>query len=132
MKRIRLFEAFNNTEKIDKVNFLTYCWVLEKIISSHNSRIEFKTAPVLVASPDGISAKIARARGVVIYVHVDDKLFFEYNHFTGISKVWNIEKVRRLMIDYLTQQPIRLSFFSDKSLNYVLKKLYLDEKNKTI
>ena len=44
MKRIKLFEAFNNTEKIDKVNFLTYCWALEKIISSHNSRIEFKSA----------------------------------------------------------------------------------------
>ena len=32
MKRIKLFEAFNNTEKIDKLNSIVFSWAIESFI----------------------------------------------------------------------------------------------------
>ena len=40
MKRIKLFEAFNNGDKINSVNFTLFNWVVKAFITEHDLKFE--------------------------------------------------------------------------------------------
>ena len=129
MKRIKLFEAFRNVNKIDKVNFMLYYWAIRTWIEEN----ELKTH----LSFDKYEKKFRFA----IYgppLHIE---YFSDDEMTimagGISLSLYNRRVTRFLSEITTKPFVRSSGLHDPRnivvlIKKVIKKMYEDEKNKTI
>ena len=113
MKRIKLFEAFNSIDKIEKLNHLLLCWCVKQFIKdekleskiSHNAFTLFKYG-----------------------------CYFDYNF--GYNEL-NIYCLSDLTLFFIGKRiPSSFVEFNQtamrKAAKQVIKKMYEDEKNKTI
>ena len=130
MKRIKLFEAFRNVNKIDKVNFMLYYWAIRTWIEEN----ELKTH----LSFDKYEKRFRFA----IY---GPPLHIEYlsdgGEMTimsgGISLSLYNRRVTSSLSEITTKTFVWSSGMSDARsivalIKKVIKKMYEDEKNKTI
>ena len=146
MKRIKLFEAFNNEDKIEKVNFLLFNWAVKEFIAEEDLKFKmlslpnksdvffiqkvkdfpsdyFKCEVALRASWETRSSSSLRSSSpallrrmasmkttiINIYCHFELRKFFEDKNIISTYDVVDYEIVKR-----------------------VIKKIYQDEKDKTI
>ena len=121
MKRIKLFEAFNNGYKIKKVNFLVFCWCFESFIKE---KIQDGLFEYRKDNPDYfiVSKVIDRQYNFLLYYPGIDSVLFSM-HDDSYREYF----ISKKYIIY----PFYLSDYEDEVL-FVLKKLYQDEKNKAI
>ncbi len=120
MKRIKLFEAFNITNKIEKVNSSVFCWCFESFIKSkiQDGSFEF----IIYKSKYFIISDANSGNHLLIY---------DFNHNSIPS--WSMHSVHYKSY-FLSKNILFPYFLSDcqDEVLFVLKKLYQDEKNKTI
>jgi hypothetical protein len=121
MKRIKLFEAFSNTDKIGKVNHLLLCWCVKQFIKDEE-----------------LESKISRnnftlyktSHGNIVWYGARFNYNFEYEELEIIS----LGDLNRFFID--KSIPSLLYEYNQTSMHkaakQVIKKMYQDEKNKTI
>ena len=120
MKRIKLFEAFNDTNKIVKVSFLLFCWCFESFIKEKikDGSFEFITN----IPPRFIVSDTESGTRLLIYDFYKNSVT-SFNMHNGYYHEYFISKN--------VHSPYYLFTYQDEVL-FVLKKLYQDEKNKTI
>ena len=120
MKRIKLFEAFTNVDKIEVVNVAFFKWIILVYISDTNFKI----------GKDKNSFNIEK----------DDDIVFSYYPNSNFISHINIERFYPLLRKYIAKSAFNLVNMPNpglrtifrKSAHSVIKKLYQDEKNKTI
>ena len=133
MKRIKLFEAFSNTDKIDKVNHLLFCWSVREFIKHKN------LTPLLIDTPfggekfclfeDSLSATNDKSHQVFYFCFYPEEEGDDINILCYLS-----------LSDFLDGKKIYKHFFRgkantkslQKAVNHVVKKMYEDEKNKAV
>jgi hypothetical protein len=68
MKRIKLFEAFNNDQKVEKATFLLHCWVIKSFIIEEDLNAFYHKEGSISPESDAVF-RLALTK---------DKLWFEY------------------------------------------------------
>ena len=127
MKRIKLFEAFNNEDKIKRANLILYCWAIDLFIKENDLKPRmYKFRPI----PD--------TQQYAFYLEKfrpdhEDCLYFRYYYYTPEDSQLYIHCMSDLNL-YLPMKGIkRLQLSTIKeAAKQVIKKMYQDEKNKTI
>ncbi len=131
MRRIKLFEAFNNRNKIEKANFLLFNWAVKEFIAEENLEFKMLSEPneydifiirKIIVSPSGQDFATDYFRCEVVIrgksfkspiIHIRCKValggFFVGKHIISNDDVIDYEIVKE-----------------------VIKKIYQDEKNKAI
>ena len=131
MRRIKLFEAFTNVNKIEKVNFILFDWAVKAFIAEHD--LEFKMFSVpneydvftirkIIVNPSGqdlaidyfkcevnLHGKDFKSAIILIRCKLALGKFFVDKNIISTNDVIDYEIVKE-----------------------VIKKIYQDEKNKTI
>jgi len=126
MKRIKLFEAFNNVDKIEKLNHLLLYWTFETFVKERIENREYKLSKSKV--------QICISKSFTDNVCYDVKRDSIIYNWDGKDGWWNFYTTlfyvisRRLDIlsDY-----VRMSNLENVMVKF-FKKIYQDEKNKTI
>ena len=124
MKRLKLFEAFSNCNKIEKVNFLLFNWAVKEFIAEEDLKFKMLSLPnkydvffiqkVKDFSSDYFKCEVALHGEAIktiinIYCHFELGQFFVGKHI--------ISTYDYFVINYIKE---------------VIKKIYQDEKNKAI
>ncbi len=117
MKRIKLFEAFSNSDKIEKADHLLLCWGVFQFIKDRRlfHKSQFK----------GIFS---------LSNEYNDRNYFWYNPALRNDVSINCDPSLR---SYLIDKKIYKSYYPrpdnlQVAVNHVVKKMYEDEKNKAI
>ena len=129
MKRIKLFEAFNNVDKIEKLNHLLLYWTFETFIKEHieNKQLRLYKSKDLICICKNFTDEISN----VCYDIKRDLIIYNWE---GESSWWNFYSMlfnfisRRLEID---KETIKMSNLENVMIKF-FKKIYQDEKNKAI
>ncbi len=126
MKRIKLFEAFNNTDKIEEVNVILFRWVIYLFIKENNLKVRMFN---LKRIPD--SQQYAFYLKKFRPDH-EDYLYFTYYYYSPENSQLNIHCFSNLY-QYFNMKGIKRCEASvRKAAMYVIKKMFEDEKNKAI
>ena len=118
VKRIKLFEAFSNSDKIEKADHLLLCWGVLQFIKDRR-----------------IFSKLHNRSIFSLSNEYDD--YFFYNPALGNNVSINCDpSLRFFLIDRkiyksLYPRPAKPDYLQ-KAVNHVIKKMYEDEKNKAI
>jgi hypothetical protein len=130
MKRIKLFEAFNNGDKIEKTNYFVLCWAIEGFFRENELQVELYYTP----SKGGVKEKIKTFRldedgdkvsyfsydpNYRLYIFCFDSLF----HYLRKNKVFEGKS-------YSSMCPLIKNMLNKTIINTIKRKYY--EKNKTI
>ena len=117
MKRIKLFEAFSNTDKIGKLNHLLICWCLKQFIKDEE-----------------LESKISRNNFTLFKYGCYFDYYFDYNFEYGYLNIYCGSDLILFFIGKII--PSSLVEYNQtaiqKAAKQVIKKMYQDEKNKTI
>ena len=113
MKRIKLFEAFNNGGKIAKVNHLLLCWCVKEFIK--HEKLESQ-----------ISAK-----HYTLYYYIP---YFDYNFDHDWLTTYCDDQLNNFITSFIPSfNPIyKIVKTKNAATKEVIKKMYEDEKNKAI
>ena len=132
MRRIKLFEAFINVDKIQKVNFILLCWAIKNLIK-HN---ELEAVQPRYHSTDYHYRPFVNTSCFVLRSFTD---WFLYNPVVNRLRINCYDVIANYLVakKIVNFQSMRSQSFPDrdsinKSAHYVIKKMYEDEKNKTI
>jgi len=131
MRRIKLFEAFNNRNKIEKANFLLFNWAVKEFITENDLKFKMLSEPNeydlflirrIIVNPSGqdlaidyfkcevdLHGKDFKSAIILIRCKLALGKFFVDKNIISTNDVIDYEIVKE-----------------------VIKKIYLDEKNKTI
>ena len=132
MKRIKLFEAFNITNKIEKVNSSVFCWCFESFIKEkiQDGSFEFMcVAKQLIVNQDIVNLP---ERFIVSDTDSGNYLLI-YDFDLNVVTRYNMPKVYYSAY-FISRKLDPPNLYVDRrdEVLFVLKKLYQDEKNKTI
>ena len=134
MKRIKLFEAFNNTEKINSANFTLFNWVIKAFIIEHDLKFVILSNVMSWGSNKLFILRKIKADS--------DGQKFAVNYIQ--CEVFRRRYFPSEIIFHIDCKPELRKFFVDKNIistndvveygmvKEVIKKMYEDEKNKTI
>ncbi len=120
MKRIKLFEAFNNGDKVEKLNHLLLCWGVEEFIKMINPIVDLRGECLNLVNRN-----------------FDSFILFEYCDDYKSLNIWCTSELKKFLFSkvklldeghFLEEMRIALVRASVK----VIKKMYQDEKNKAI
>ena len=126
MKRIKLFEAFNNTDKVEKINLVVLSWAIEKFIQKND----------LVTTQD---TEFNRLR--IINKNLNNILYFTYSPdlrvgiycakelLVYLKKMKLAEGVKKSPILYQPYDPLYFNEIVAKVLKQVIKKIFVDDKD---
>ena len=108
MKRIKLFEAFSNEDKIVKANHFLLCWCVKEFIKHEKlkSQISAKHYTLYYYSP-----------------------YFDYNFDHNWLTTYCDDQLNNFINSFI---PSFNPTYTKKAAKEVIKKMYEDEKNKTI
>jgi hypothetical protein len=113
MKRIKLFEAFSNGDKVEKVNHFLFCWCIKEFIKNEQLR------PAI------------RRNHFTLY---DFCSYFDYNFRYDEVDIYCLSYLKQFFIEKFI--PSFIVTFNEtaiqKAAKQIIKKMYQDEKNKTI
>ena len=122
MKRIKLFEAFNGANKIEEANFILLCWAIELFIKENDLKVRMfnpkRTVTQMAISKVDGSFKVFDYFRYCYYSPEDSRLYIFC--FSNLYQYFNMKGIKRC------EATVR------KAAMYVIKKMYEDEKNKTI
>ena len=127
MRRIKLFEAFNNEDKIKRANLILYCWAIDLFIKENDLKPRmYKLRSILDTQQYAFYLEKFRPDH-------EDYLYFRYYYYTPEDSQLYIHCMSDLNL-YLPMKGIkRLQLSTIKeAAKQVIKKMYQDEKNKTI
>ena len=124
MKRIKLFEAFTNSVVIQKIDHLLLCWCVEEFIKDSCFFPKLKTGTII-----GDIFSLYDVYGKDYYF-----TYFRQESALGNNVSINCDPSLRF---FLIDRKIYKSLYPrpdnlQKAVNHVIKKMYEDEKNKTI
>jgi hypothetical protein len=112
MKRIKLFEAFNNGDKIEKLNHLLLCWCVKQFIKDEE-----------------LESKIIFNRFFLYKYVIYFKYDFEYDEFN----ICDIIHLKYFIKKFIPSSLVGYNQTAiQKAAKQVIKKMYEHEKNKTI
>jgi hypothetical protein len=131
MKRIKLFEAFNSIDKIKKVNFILFCWIIENFIKDNELETE---QPQYISNRFGTKID-SQFASIICFNLRSTGRWFAYNPASEDLDVYCFGFINKYLVDnkivgsYKDIPPEIIIYLSAKQ---VIKKMYEDEKNKTI
>ena len=124
MKRIKLFEAFTNSVVIQKIDHLLLCWCVSKFIKDSCFFPKLKTGTII---------------GDIFSLYDVYGKDYYFTYFRQESALGNDVRIYcdLSLKDYVIDKKIDIPYYKmpdnlQKAVNHVVKKLYEDEKNKTI
>jgi hypothetical protein len=127
MKRIKLFEAFNNGDKIKRTNLILYCWAIDLFIKENDLKPRMYKL-----------RRIPDTQQYAFYLEKfrpdhEDYLYFRYYYYTSEDSQLYIHCMSDLNL-YLPMKGIKILQINtiEEAAKQVIKKMYQDEKNKTI
>jgi len=133
MKRIKLFEAFNSIDKIKKVNFILLCWVIKNFIKDNELKSEL---------PEHISHRYETKWGPSQFASIicfnlmsSTGRWFAYNPAREDLDIYCFKFINKYLVDnkiVCSYANIPTQIMIYVSAQYVIKKMYVNEKNKTI
>ena len=138
MRRIKLFEAFNSIDKIKKVNFILFCWIIESFIKDNELETEL---PQYISNRFGAKIDSQFANIICFNLRKTNRRWFAYNPASEDLYVNCYDVIGHYLVDNKildTYRDTRSSFcrlpaiIIYLSAKQVIKKMYEDEKNKTI
>ena len=118
MKRIKLFEAFTNTNKIEKANHLLLCWCVEEFIKEQNPKIDLRGACLRLSNSDSFME----------FVYCDDYKSLDI-WCMPLLKPFLFRKAQLLYESPFSEEK-RIALL--RAAKKVIKEIYDNEKNKTI
>ena len=128
MKRIKLFEAFNNTDKVEKLNLVVFSWAIEKFIQKNDLVIDTTR-----------HTEFTRLR--IVNKNLNNILYFTYNpdlrvgiycattFLAYLKKMKLAEGVKQSPIVYQLYDPLYFYEIVAKVLKQVIKKIFVDDKD---
>ncbi len=131
MKRIKLFEAFNHANKIEEANIILLCWAIELFIKENELKVRiYKTGNIITFSLEKMRAGreadvyfkyyITPTGKATLFIDCPDILLDDRHYFS-----------KKRIIKFSGQfAPTSPMFY--KAAEKIIKKMYEDEKNKTI
>ena len=131
MRRIKLFEAFINVDKIQKVNFILLCWAIKNLIKDNElEAVQPKYHSIAYNNnqfDDKICFVLKSSSSWFLYNPVVNRLAINcqlnISIYLVVKKIINPDRILRTSTS---------SNIINKSAHYVIKKMYEDEKNKAI
>jgi hypothetical protein len=142
MKRIKLFEAFSNSDKIKKVEWILLYWALELFIKENNLQEKHYVNPsgnnklnVYYIYRQAVDTKGKEINGVTIpYFRLITHMGVDKGHLS--IECW--KSIRNFLIKKRVIRNIS-DRYNDlihgeitDPLTYLIKKIFINEKNKTI
>lgn len=135
MKRIKLFEAFNNTEKIDKLNSIVFSWAIESFIRRND--LVINTGP----PHPGFSWYEQIYRLPIVNKNHNNSLYFTYSSDHGIQIYCNkkllaylkemklAEGVKHVLRPHQFYDPLYYDKIVKKISKQAIKKIFFDDKD---
>jgi hypothetical protein len=140
MKRIKLFEAFNNGDKIKRTNLILYCWAIDLFIKENDLKPRMYKLREMPSFSKVLrsSGRIPDTQQYAFYLEKfrpdhEDYLYFRYYYYTSEDSQLYIHCMSDLNL-YLPMKGIKILQINTikEAAKQVIKKMYQDEKNKTI
>ena len=128
MKRIKLFEAFTNINKIEAANITLLRWIIRNYINDADFDIEEDSLRTHGVQGPSLNIKKNDLRQFSYYPNSNTISNINMAGFYPILSKYKVKSAFNLVN---IPNPRLRTIFS-KSAHRVLKKLYQDEKNKTI
>lgn len=117
MKYLKLFEAFNASEKNDKINQVVIYWAIKSFFNVRDWSIQIK---------DSVSGRKC------FYISSEGKVFFSYTHFFNINRIEVDIYCTTMLLSYLNEKKLANKVTSNKRIRIpvVYKPDYFDKKVK--
>jgi hypothetical protein len=135
MKRIKLFEAFNNTDKVEKLNLVVFSWAIEKFIQKND--LVINTGP----PHPGFDWYAQIYRLPIVNKKLNNSLYFTYSTDQGIQiycakklleylkEMKLAEGVKHILKPNQRYDPLYFDKIVAKVLKQVIKKIFVDDKD---
>ena len=115
MKYLKLFETFNASEKIDKINQVVIFWAIESFFNARDWSIQIN---------DSSSGR------KYFYISSEGKVFFSYTHFFNINLIEVDIYCATTLLGYLNEKKLANKVTSNKRIPVDYKPDYFDKKVK--
>ncbi len=128
MKRIKLFEAFTNINKIEAANITLLRWIIRNYINDADFDIEEDSLRTQGVQGPSLNVRKYEIRRFSYYPNSNTISNINMAEFYPILSKYKVKSAFNLV----DMSNPRLRAIFHKSAHRVLKKIYLDEENKTI
>ncbi len=115
MKYLKLFETFNTSKKIDKINQVVIYWAIESFFNARDWSVQIK---------DSVTGKTN------FYISSEGKVFFSYTHFFNINRIEVGIYCSTTLLSYLDEKKLANKVTSNKRIHVGYKPDYFDKKVK--